>query len=189
VESRKLDIKYTYDDYYQWDDGDRWELIDGVPYMMSPAPSSTHQRISMNLSTAFSVYLQGKKCEVFAAPFDVRLNSEGADNTVVQPDISIICDPEKTKDDQGCKGAPDLIVEILSPSTAKMDRIVKFKLYEKAKVKEYWIVDPFHNMVEVFTLKGESYQSQLYAAEDIISVGIFDSLEVDLGTIFENNIA
>ena len=111
---RQSETTYTYSDYEKWDDGNRWELIDGVPYMMSPAPSPRHQEISTNLVILLGIYLKGKTCKVYAAPFDVRLNADSGYDTVVQPDISVICDPGKI-DECGCKGAPDMVVEILSP--------------------------------------------------------------------------
>ena len=111
--------KFTYEDYLTWSDDERWELIDGKAFRME-APNRYHQKISMTLSIKIGNYLEGKRCEVYAAPFDVRLNvGEGAD-TVVQPDILVICDQEKL-DDKGAKGAPELIIEILSPSTAHHD--------------------------------------------------------------------
>ena len=125
----KLEERFTYGDYLTWDDGERWELIDGVPYNMSPAPTVRHQAISRELSTEFALYLRGKPCQLFAAPFEVRLpevdESDELVETVVQPDLSIICDKSKL-DEAGCRGAPDLIVEILSPSTAHKDLKVKF---------------------------------------------------------------
>ena len=125
----KQEERFTYGDYVTWDDDERWELIDGVPYNMSPAPRVRHQAISRELLAEFVLYLRGKSCQVFAAPFDVRLpESDERDDlveTVVQPDLSVICDRGKL-DDAGCRGAPDLIVEILSPGTAHKDLKVKF---------------------------------------------------------------
>ena len=105
--SPKRDEHYTYDDYRTWDDGKRWELISGVAYAMAPAPSMTHQRISMRLSRMLSTFLIGKPCEAFAAPFDVRLNADDEDDTVVQPDLVVICDRSKISE-QGCKAPPTL---------------------------------------------------------------------------------
>jgi len=174
---------YTYTDYLTWGDDVRYELIDGVPYMMS-APTVTHQGISMSLSVIFGSYFEGKKCRVFAAPFDVRLNFDKEDNTVVQPDLVIICDPDKLDDGKSCKGAPDLVVEILSPSTAKMDLLKKRNLYEKYDVKEYWIVDPVGATVDVLLLENGVYQLQDYEKSDIIPVNIFKDLEIDLTRVF-----
>jgi Uma2 family endonuclease len=179
---------YTYKDYLEWNDGKRWELIEGIPYNMSPAPTTAHQRIIRELSFALHSYLKGKTCEIFSAPFDVRLFVSEKDeeiNTVVQPDLSIICDPNKI-DEKGCKGSPDLIIEVLSPATARKDKWEKFHQYEKAGVKEYWIVDPTHKTVEIYTLLNEKYsQRKVYSSEDEIRVGIFDDLTIPLEPIFE----
>ncbi|MFH1096124.1 MAG: Uma2 family endonuclease, partial [Candidatus Desantisbacteria bacterium] len=136
----------------------------------------------------FSVYLRGKTCEVFSAPFDVLL-PEGNENeedcqTVVQPDILVICDKTKL-DSRKCKGAPDLAIEILSPSTTKKDMTVKFARYERAQVKEYWIVHPIDKTILVYKLEGNKYaRPAMYSAEDRIKVGIFEDLEIDLGEVF-----
>jgi Uma2 family endonuclease len=179
--------KYTYKDYLQWNDGERWELIDGIPYNMSPAPSTAHQRVIRELSFAIHAYLQGKTCEVFTAPFDVRLfesDKNEETDTVVQPDLAIICDPNKI-DEKGCKGSPDLIIEVLSPGTARKDKWEKFHQYEKAGVKEYWIVDPTHETVETYTLVDEKYsQRKIYSNEDEIRVNIFEDLTIPVKMIF-----
>ena len=115
----------------------RWELIDGAAYAMSPAPKTNHQRLSFFIALEIGKYLEGRSCEAFSAPFDVRL----ADDTVVQPDLSVICDKSKI-DEKGCSGAPDLVVEILSDSTAYKDETEKRLLYERVGVREYWIINP-----------------------------------------------
>ncbi|MFZ5753282.1 MAG: Uma2 family endonuclease [Bacillota bacterium] len=181
--------KYSYQDYLRWSDEERWELIDGVPYNITPSPSRKHQQILGELATEFTSYLRGKRCEAFIAPFDVRLFAEGKSDDqimdVVQPDLFVICDPNKL-DDKGCKGSPDLIIEILSPRTGKIDRWIKYKLYERAGVREYWIVEPVNSTIEVFTLNqnGRFELSGVYEDEDIIKVGIFDDLLIDLKVIF-----
>ncbi|QQK81994.1 Uma2 family endonuclease [Salicibibacter cibi] len=184
--------RYTYRDYLQWDDGERWELIHGVPYNMSPAPSRIHQKVLGEIFGEFRDYLKDKSCEVYLAPFDVRLPSQDqADDTdnVVQPDISIICDPDKL-DHKGCNGNPDLIVEVLSPSTAKHDRLRKFTLYEENGVQEYWIVDISNETVEVLSLNQGQYERvNVYGNEDEdedeITSQLFDSFSLDLQTVFE----
>ena len=130
--ARKLDIdkKYSYADYLTWSDDERWELIDGVPYNMSPAPILDHQRISGELFRQIANYLIDKTCEVFAAPVDVRFSKSKMKNDkeifdVVQPDIIVVCDKDKIEDDRSCPGAPDIVMEILSPSTASRDVIKK----------------------------------------------------------------
>ncbi|MCA9712927.1 MAG: Uma2 family endonuclease, partial [Myxococcales bacterium] len=128
-----LHPRFTYGDYRQWMGDERWELIDGEAYLMSPAPKRRHQRASMGLSAQIANALEGGSCQVYAAPFDVRLpDGDEADDdvaTVVQPDVVVICDPAKL-DDAGCRGAPDWVVEILSPSTTARDRIDKRDLYQ-----------------------------------------------------------
>ena len=153
---KKADYKFTYKDYCAWPDDERWELIDGIAYDISPAPSVSHQRVSANILTSMKNFLIGKTCEAFAAPFDVFFpESPDQDindiSTVVQPDISVICDKSKLIS-RGCFGAPDLLVEILSPSTMKKDLSLKFDLYQSAKVKEYWIVDPGNKFVRIYHL-------------------------------------
>jgi Uma2 family endonuclease len=186
----KSDTKYSYADYLQWDDNQKWELIDGVPYNMSPAPNDIHQEVSTNILRLFSNYLVDKKCVVYAAPFDVRLSKKEKDQEifdVVQPDISIICDRRKLPDGRGCKGAPDLIVEILSPggTAFKRDRRSKFRLYEQHRVREYWIVDPVHEAIEVYLLRENSFgEQQLYTKGDVIQVSLFEDLQVDLNEVF-----
>ena len=156
LRKEETDHKFTYREYCSWPDDERWELIDGVAYNMSPAPSSRHQRISGYIYTQLSIFLKKNPCEPFAAPFDVILpvfpiQDENEIDTIVQPDICVICDPSKIIE-KGCLGAPDLIVEILSPSTSKKDLNEKFQLYEKHGVKEYWIVDPGNKYIQVFHL-------------------------------------
>ncbi|MFC4769551.1 Uma2 family endonuclease [Effusibacillus consociatus] len=181
------DTKYSYRDYLRWNDDQRWELIDGIPHNMTPAPSTKHQIILRELLVEFAVYLRGKPCEVFGAPFDVRLSASEQNEeifNVVQPDISVVCDKKKI-DEKGCKGAPDLIVEILSPSTAKKDKATKKKLYETYGVKEYWVLDPLNENIEVFVLNEAKYgESQIYGKDDQLKVSIFEDLTIDLDSIF-----
>jgi Uma2 family endonuclease len=176
--------EYTYADYLTWNDGKRYELIDGEVYMMSPAPSISHQEISGGLFSEMFNYLKGKSCKVFAAPFDVRLNAETGDNTVVQPDISIVCDMDKIKDGKSCKGAPDMVVEILSPTTVRRDRIDKFKKYLEAGVREYWVIHPEERNVLVYLLKDEQYVSQAYSDTDTISVSVLDDCRINMAEVF-----
>ncbi len=185
----KREERFTYGDYLTWDDDQRWELIDGVPYNMSPAPTVRHQLILGELHRQVANWLLDKPCQVFIAPFDVRLpeddESDEQVETVVQPDLSIICDKSKL-DEAGCRGAPDLIVEILSPSTAHKDLKVKFERYERARVQEYWIVDPNGSTVQIYTLGAEGRYGlpEAYGAVDRVSVGIFPDLEIDLAVVF-----
>lgn len=171
--------RYTYADYCTWNDSERWELIEGVRYAMSPAPAPVHQAISRELNRQIANFLEGKPCQVYQAPFDVRLNADGEDDTVVQPDLLVICDRSKI-DDRGCKGAPDLAIEILSPSTARRDRMVKLQQYQQAGVREYWIVDPDTKIVQVCILKDGLYFVTAYADTDTAPVVVLDGCTVDL---------
>lgn len=187
---KKEDEKYTYGDYLTWPEGERWELIDGVAYDMSPAPNRIHQKILGNLFYQMKNYLKDKSCEVYFAPLDVRLPRENEKDedvtTVVQPDIVIVCDHSKL-DDKGCRGNPDLAVEVLSPFTAQKDIKIKFKLYEKVGVKEYWLIHPTDKTVMIFKLKenGEYGKPETYSEEDLITVGIFEDLIIDLKEVFK----
>ena len=188
---------YTYADYLEWDEDVRAEIISGVVYMMSP-PLTLHQRISMRLSQRIAQFLEGKTCEVFAAPFGVRLFplEDKSDDTVVEPDIVVVCDPSKI-DERGCNGPPDLLVEILSPSNHRMERLLKFDLYLKAKVREYWVVYPEERAVDVHILEQGRYFTLAYGVNDIdakedervveiIPVATLPGLEIDLKDIFRS---
>jgi len=175
---------YTYEEYAKWDDGNRWELIDGVPYMMS-APTIAHQDILLNLGTQFRNFLRGKKCKVIIAPVDVRLNHKTKDNTVVQPDVIVVCDRDKIKNGKSLLGAPDLAIEILSPSSIKHDKILKFRKYKLAGVREYWIVDPDSKTVDVHILEEGHLGIQYYDNTEKIPVHVLDGFEIDLNEIFE----
>ena len=178
------DRYYTYADYVKWDDDTRWELIDGIPYAMS-VPSRRHQEISIRLIENFLSLLKDKTCKVYHAPFDVRLNPDTKDDTVVQPDIVVICDPDKLTD-AGCDGAPDLVIEILSQSTAKYDSITKFSKYRECGVREYWIVDPEINALYMHILKGEDYIIHAYSVESTVPIHIMNGCTIDLAKVFED---
>ena len=170
---------YTIDDIYALPEGKRAELIDGHMYMMAPL-SRKHQKISMELSSIIREYIRSHKgkCEVYAAPFAVYLDERS--NTYVEPDISVICDPDKL-DDRGCKGSPDWIIEIVSPASKQMDYYTKLFKYRTAGIREYWIVDPSKNLVVVYNFElGETEQ---YTLQDSIKVGIYDELVIDFGSI------
>ena len=184
--------QYTYADYLTWLDDKRRELINGFIHLMS-APMRVHARISVELSTAIGTFIKRRrgKCHIYYAPFDVRLplDNETADDkiyNVVQPDICVICDLSKL-DEKGCIGAPDLIVEVLSPSTLKYDWNYKFNLYEKTGVKEYWIVDPQAKVANVFLLQpdGKYDLGTVYECNQKAPVHIFNGLEINLNELFE----
>lgn len=180
---------YTYGDYLTWPEEERWEIIDGVPHMMAP-PSRIHQEILTELLTQFRNYLREKPCKVYPAPFGVRLpvGNEKTDQeikTAVEPDIVVVCDQSKL-DDRGCKGAPDLIIEIVSPASVKNDMLKKFNLYEKAGVKEYWIVEPNGKIVTVFILgeNGRYGRQEVYSEDDEIQVSVVKDLKINLKSVF-----
>lgn len=180
---------FSYCDYLQWDEG-RWELIDGVVFDMSPAPSRQHQKISGDLFAAIYQQLNGHACEVYAAPFDVRFpDHDQADDTeimtVVQPDIVVVCDLAKL-DDRGCLGAPELVIEILSPSTAAKDLKIKRDLYERHGVKEYWLVHPSDKLCIVYILgaDGRYGKDEIYADDDVIVSPTVEGVSINLVDIF-----
>jgi len=186
-----LNKRYTYADYLTWIDDVRRELIEGFIKML-PAPRRVHAEVSFNISGNLWAILKKNngRCKVFPAPFDVRLPKNGeTDNdkiyTVVQPDICVVCDPSKL-DDDGCLGAPDMIVEILSPSTGKKDLTEKFTLYEKSGVREYWVVYPKDEAVHVFLLQndGKYDVGHVYERNGKIPVHVFDGYLLDLQDIF-----
>ena len=181
--------KQTYKDYLTYPDDERWEIIDGVPYMQS-APTWQHQSISRELLRQFSNYLLQKSCEIFSAPFDLRLSKADIKDedviNVYQPDLVVICDKSQLQG-TGYFGIPNLVIEILSPSTAKADRLLKFNMYEKFGVQEYWIVEPDMKIVSVFILQDNNRygRTELYTEKDNVAVSIFSDLIIDLSTVFD----
>ncbi|GHV79343.1 hypothetical protein AGMMS49944_11340 [Spirochaetia bacterium] len=175
---------YTYADYLEWDENYRAEIINGEVYEMS-SPATIHQDISMNLSGILWTYLKGKTCRAFAAPFDVRLFPEPdkSDNTVLQPDLMVICDPSKIGK-LSCNGAPDLVIEILSPSNTGKDLIIKFNLYLEAGVREYWVIDPETSLVKVNLFEKGHYNVSTYGRSDMVPVTVLPGLTIDLKTLF-----
>lgn len=180
--------RYTYADALTWDESERIELIYGDAVMMAP-PTRVHQEIVSNLLLLIGTYLKGKHCRVYPAPFGVRLFERDGDapynvDTLVEPDLTVVCDRNKL-DDAGCKGAPDLIIEILSPSTQRHDRLTKFNLYQRAGVLEYWIVDPASQSVSVYTLEEGAYHAAaVYTAGSSVPVGVLEDCSIDLSTVF-----
>ncbi len=178
---------YTYSDYITWKFEERVELIKGKVFKMA-APMKKHQSISGELYLKIGNYLAHKPCKVYAAPFDVRLPIPKGNKayTVVQPDLCIICDDSKT-DDYGAIDAPDLVVEILSPSTSKRDFRDKFEIYQESGVKEYWIVNPNEKNVLVYVLnkEGKYIGLQIFTEDDKIKSITFEGLEFDLKNIFD----
>jgi len=181
----KPDQLYTYADYESWElaEGERYELIYGEAFAMA-APGELHQLILGELFAQFHVYLRGRPCKVFPAPYDVRLFYAGnkSDDTVVQPDITVVCDQEK-RGSEGCRGAPSLVVEILSPSNTATEMQRKFSLYKKAGVREYWVVDPETKEVTVF-LFGENPGFNVYKSMDAVPVAVLPGLNILLEQVF-----
>ncbi|WP_373893647.1 Uma2 family endonuclease [Virgibacillus natechei] len=181
----------TYKEYLSWDDGERCEVLDGQIISMAPSPIPEHQDISMQLSIEFGSFLRGKTCKTFAAPIDVYLfedaNKEWMDSHVKNwliPDLIVVCEPNKIKRNK-IIGAPDLVVEIISPSSAKTDRMDKRLAYQQAGVREYWIIDPANQIVEVYLLKGHSLElDNVYDKEDSISVNVFENFTIDFRKVF-----
>ena len=180
--------QYTFADCLTWDENERIEIIYGDAYMMAP-PSSVHQEIAAELTRQLGNYLDGKQCRVYPAPFGVRLFEEDGDrpedvDTMVEPDISVVCDRNKI-DQYGCKGAPDLVIEILSPSSRRHDRLVKLGLYQRAGVREYWIVDPENRSVQVLTwTNGLLLPHEDYGREDMAVVTVLEDCQIDLRKVF-----
>lgn len=190
VEEPDPSLSYTYADYLQWKFEEQVELIRGKIFKMSPAPASLHQQISIRLSLRIFYFVEKKNCQVFSAPFDVRLpvKNKRKDNeitTVVQPDICVICDESKI-DGRGCIGAPDLLIEILSPGNTEKEVKLKFELYEEARVKEYWVVYPTEQNIAVFILNdNDKYDgAKIYAGKDRIKSVAVKGLIIKLNDIF-----
>lgn len=178
--------KYTYKDYLTWPVDEQWELIHGVPYSMSPAPTRIHQKISLAFERIIYEFLKDKSCEMYHAPLDVRLPGDGeTDESVVQPDILVVCDKKKL-DDKGCSGAPDFIIEILSESTAAKDMHEKLFLYEEYGVKEYWIVDIWDKTVKSYVLDANNTYPppHLFSKREKAEVKILPGLVIDLSQVF-----
>lgn len=180
--------RYTFADVLTWNESERIEIIDGEAFMMAP-PSSVHQAIVAELTRQFGNFLEGKRCRVYPAPFGVRLFQREGEapedvDTVVEPDLSVVCDRDKI-DRQGCKGAPDLVVEILSPASLRHDRFVKLALYQRAGVREYWIVDPEYKSLQVFTLDGGMLRiAEEYGQNDVAKAGVLEGCFIELSKVF-----
>ncbi len=181
---------YTFADYIAWPDDNRCEIIGGLVFSMAPGASEVHQSVSVDLIYQFRASLKDKKCKIFHAPFDVLLPEKGElfenSSNIVQPDILVVCDKDKIKQ-RGCYGPPDLVIEILSPSTAKRDLKDKRRLYQHVGVREYWIVDPVNRAVHIYKLgeNGTYGFPEIFAEDEKINVNLLDDeLEIDLGIVF-----
>lgn len=179
---KKATQKYSWDDYLTWPDNERWEIIGGVAYNMTPAPSVRHQNVAGNFFSQLKQKLAGKTCKPFIAPVDVALS----EHDIVQPDVFVLCDKSKITETH-IKGAPDLVVEVLSPSTAPKDLREKKNLYEKFGVAEYIIIDPLEEYVERFLLNEEGTYSrgEVFVPQEVLSMISLEGIEIDLWEIFE----
>lgn len=194
MELLDLDLSktYSYADYLKWQFDERLELIKGKIFTMSPAPSRSHQEISISMTVKLANFLKGKPCKIYAAPFDVRLpkttNDDAAIYTVVQPDICVICDLSKL-DDRGCVGAPDIVVEILSPGNNKKELRNKYEVYQETGVKEYWVIHPSERTFLKYTLDdvGLFQPSRLLIGGDKVTSAVLPGFSLDLTEIFEEN--
>ncbi len=180
--------KYTYADYLTWRFKERVELIKGKLFKMSPAPNRRHQRIVLDIAVAFVNFLRSQKsCQVFDAPFDVRLpvpKNSDKDYTVVQPDITVVCDESKL-DEQGCNGAPDLVVEVLSPGNTQKEMRDKFEVYQNSGVREYWLVDPQRESIFIYGLNedgkyitGHPYVTGMKVKSNVLPGFVLDTSEI-----------
>ncbi|PWG62953.1 Uma2 family endonuclease [Spiribacter halobius] len=179
------DQRHTYADYLRWPEDERYELIDGIAYAMAPAPGRRHQEIVVEMLRQVADALEGHPCRVYVAPFDVRLpRGHEADeriDTVVQPDLSVICDEAKL-DERGCRGAPDWVIEVISPSTASHDQVKKRDVYERAGVTELWLVHPGDGIVSVYTLQSGQYgKPRILELAGNLAATVLPGVEIDWG--------
>ncbi|MDR2922702.1 MAG: Uma2 family endonuclease [Treponema sp.] len=182
----KEEQSFTYSDYKEWDlgVGERYELIYGEAFAMA-GPGARHQAMLTEILTQFYNYLRGKSCQVFPAPFDVRLfyEEDESDDTVVQPDIMVVCDKNKIGP-EGCRGAPDLVIEILSPSNTAFEMERKFLLYREAGVREYWIVDSKSSKLKVHCFRDGEIITNVYGSADAVPVAVLPGFSVALENVF-----
>ena len=179
TEAQRQDKKYTYADYISWPEEERWEIIDGVAHMLA-APSVAHQSISFEFGRQLGNFLRGKPCRAFAAPFTVRL----ADDSVLEPDILIVCDQSKLSDGKTCNGAPDMVIEILSPSSTALDKVLKFNKYLQAGVREYWVVYPESRTLSVYVLKDGRYMASEHTDADTVPTHVLAGCSISLPDVF-----
>jgi Uma2 family endonuclease len=180
METARKTEYYTYADWLSWDEDVRAEIVDGQLFMMAP-PTQKHQEISGEIYRQIANFLKGKPCKVFPAPFGVRLNKK--EDTALEPDIVVVCDKSKL-DGKVCNGAPDMVIEITSPSTERTDRIVKYNKYQQAGVREYWIVDTEKNVVDVYILENGKYFRTAYEHMDTVPVHVLEGCKIDLRDVF-----
>jgi len=177
----KLDERYTWADYCGWPEGERWEIIGGEAFAMSPSPTIWHQSVVVELGRQLANAFLDKPCRVFVSPADVKLSEQD----VVEPDVFVVCEPEKIKRTH-IEGAPTLVVEVLSPSSVDRDRGAKMDLYAVSGVKEVWIVAPYSSSLELFALEAGAYRlAGVFGEDDRAASVVFPELSVDLKRVFE----
>lgn len=174
--------RYTWNDYRTWPGDERWEIIDGIAYNMPPAPPTHHQTVALNFAAVLHQKLSGKRCRPFTAPIDVRFS----DTDVVQPDVLVVCDPSKITPSH-IDGAPDLVVEVLSPSTSAKDMREKKALYQRGGVREYLVIDPLENYAQRFLLGEDGLfgEGQVFSPQDCVALATLEDVEIALWEIFE----
>ena len=184
-----LNGSYTYADYFSWKFDERIELIKGKIFKMSPAPNRVHQKLAGFIYTRLSNFLDNKSCEVYVAPFDVRIPRKSKNDkeiiTVIQPDVCVVCNLEKL-DSKGCLGAPDIVVEVLSPGNNAKELKNKYAIYEEAGVKEYWVVSPQNQWLRIYTLvDGKFHESPYYVAGDVANSAVLSGFSLDINALFK----
>ena len=183
----QLDLSktYTFKDYLSWKFSEKVELLKGYVSKMSPAPNTQHQLIARQIFQEMAWFLKNKTCQVFFAPYDIYL-SGSAGQTIVQPDISVICDTTKIKK-HGCVGSPDLVIEILSPGNARKEMKEKYEIYEEAGILEYWVVFPDEEILQIYILESKKFIPQKpYTSGDTYSSKVLEGFKIEVKQIFEN---
>ena len=187
--AQRKEQRFTYADYQRWPEEARYELIDGEAFLMAPAPLIEHQEVAGDVYRQLANQLDGKPCRPYIAPVDVRLprtdEADAAIDTVVQPDVLVVCDPAKI-DRRGVRGAPDWLLEVLSPSTAAHDQIAKRRTYERAGVREYWLVHPSDRTLTVYVLDNGQYgRPEIYELKDATPIGVLPGVSIAWDALIE----
>ncbi|MBE7440024.1 MAG: Uma2 family endonuclease [Spirochaetales bacterium] len=188
----RLDQLYSYADYATWTDDQRWELHEGVPIAMSPAPGEAHQTVAGAVYAQLYLFLKGKSCKAYIAPLDVLLaesgDREGSETTVLQPDVLVICDRTRITR-RGIRGAPDLVVEVLSPSNTSHDEKNKFRIYERHGVREYWIISPEARVAKQYIagVEGSFQAAVIFSETQKLPSTVLPGFELDLAEVFSGD--
>lgn len=182
AQGKRKDRRYTYEDYASWPDDERWELIDGEAYAMSPAPGTKHQALVGALHFKLSAFLQGHPCEVFLSPIDVMFLKDEQADTVLQPDLVVVCDKTQITA-KGIVGAPAVVIEVLSPSTAVYDLNIKHSVYQREGVKEYWVVSAGERLILKHVLTNGEYVSTPHYEGEMRSEAL-EGFQMDIAELF-----